>query len=350
MVLERWFHHLEKKLWLESSGSRQVLPFDWGLNFLKDGSGRPIFEGDIAGDSGAAAALATYADNAMADSDAFFTYARPAAFEFRFEGAALSFPSPLASPYHENNTVYCRYFPADSEGRAAIVLPQWNADGQSHVALCRLLNRFGISALRLTLPYHERRRPAGCQRADYMVSANIGRTLDALRQSVLDVRAAADWLVARGYRRLAVVGTSVGSCIAFLTFGHDDRFSAGVFIHVSSYFADAVWTGLTTEHVRRALEDKVSLDELRRFWLPISPLPFVKRLIGKPKRSLLISARYDLSFLPRLSRDFFNEFRQQRVEFKLLLMPCGHYTLSKFPLNYIAGLGTAIFLKKALWG
>lgn len=344
-MLERCFHYLEKKLWLESSGSRQLLPFDWGLNFLNDASGPSILEGDSA-----AAALAAYADHAMADSDAFFAHVQPAASEFRLDRALLSFPSPLASPYHENNTVYCRYFPADSEGRAAIVLPQWNADGQSHVALCRLLNRFRISALRLTLPYHERRRPAGCRRADYMVSANIGRTLHALRQSVLEVRAAADWLLARGYHRLAIVGTSVGSCIAFLAFAHDDRFSAGVFIHVSSYFADAVWTGITTEHVRRALEGKVSLDELRRFWLPISPLPFVKRLIGKPKRSLLISARYDLSFLPRLSSDFFEEFRRQKVEFELLLMPCGHYTLGKFPLNYIAGLSAATFLRKALWG
>ena len=33
--------------------------------------------------------------------------------------------------------------------RAVLVLPQWNAGPDGHVGLCRLLNRFGIDALRL---------------------------------------------------------------------------------------------------------------------------------------------------------------------------------------------------------
>ena len=43
---------------------------------------------------------------------------------------------------------------------------------------------------------------------------------------------------------MGLIGTSIGSCIAFLTFAHDERFSTGVFIHVSSYYADVVWNGL----------------------------------------------------------------------------------------------------------
>ena len=64
---------------------------------------------------------------------------------------------------------------------------------------------------------------------------------------------AADWLFQRGYRRVGILGTSVGSCIGFLTFAHDERFSTGVFIHVSSFFADVVWNGLSTTHVRKSL-------------------------------------------------------------------------------------------------
>ena len=49
--------------------------------------------------------------------------------------------------------------------------------------------------------------------------------MNAIRQAVLDTRRAADWLFERGYRRVGIVGTSVGSCIGFLTFAHDERFS-----------------------------------------------------------------------------------------------------------------------------
>ena len=49
----------------------------------------------------------------------------------------------------------------------------------------RLFNRFGISALRLSKPYHDMRRPAELERSDYAVSANVGRTIAACRQAVV---------------------------------------------------------------------------------------------------------------------------------------------------------------------
>ena len=48
-----------------------------------------------------------------------------------------------------------------------MVLPQWNSDAEGHVGLGKLLNRFGISALRMTMAYHAERKPAELQRADY---------------------------------------------------------------------------------------------------------------------------------------------------------------------------------------
>ena len=60
-------------------------------------------------------------------------------------------------------------------------MPQWNADGVSQNALCRIFNRLGIAALRMSMPYHDIRRPEGFTRADYAVSANIGRTIHAVK-------------------------------------------------------------------------------------------------------------------------------------------------------------------------
>ena len=79
------------------------------------------------------------------------------------------------------------------------MLPQWNSGPDGHVGLAKLLNRFGISALRMTMAYHAERKPAEMQRADYHVSSNVGRTIHAGRQSVIDIRACMDWLAAQGY-------------------------------------------------------------------------------------------------------------------------------------------------------
>ena len=100
-----------------------------------------------------------------------------------------------------------------------VVLPQWNAGPEDHVALARLLARFGISALRLSLPYHDARMPPELHRADYIVSANVGRTVQVCRQAVLDARRAVDWLESRGYERIGILGTSLGSCLALLDRG-----------------------------------------------------------------------------------------------------------------------------------
>ena len=106
----------------------------------------------------------------------------------------LRFTSPERTPHPENDLVNARWYPAaprrmaGKPKQAIIVMPQWNADAFSHNALCTLFNRFGISALRLSKPYHDIRRPAELERSDYACSANIGRTLSACRQAVVDIR------------------------------------------------------------------------------------------------------------------------------------------------------------------
>ena len=48
----------------------------------------------------------------------------------------------------------------------------------------------GMTALRLSLPYHDHRMPPELERADYIVSANVARTVQVCRQAVLDARRA----------------------------------------------------------------------------------------------------------------------------------------------------------------
>ena len=103
-----------------------------------------------------------------------------------------------------------------------------------------------------------------------------------------------------GFDRIGMLGTSLGSCLSMLTTAHEPRIRAAALNHVSPWFADVVWRGLSTRHVRAGLEGHVTLDELRELWRPISPYAYLGR--AWPAHSLLVYARYDLTFPVDLSR------------------------------------------------
>ena len=323
--------------------NRRVRPFEWGADFIFERANgddpRHLFR--------------QHAQEALRRSDQF--YALPQINDYRLAGDQLTWTSAIETPTPENNTARARFFPASPERakgqrRAVILLPQWNADAESHVNVARLLNRFGITALRLTLPFHEARRPPELERADYLVSSNIGRTIQSLRQAALDTRAAVNWLAEQqGFERIGVMGTSIGSCVAFLAFAHDERIKLGVFNHVSSYVADVVWRGISTAHVRAGFGDHVTLEELREYWLPISPLPYAARLLQmQPRPMRFIAARYDLTFPPDLSRDVIAEVRRLGLPLDVAWLPCGHYTSGETPWKYMDGWKIVSFFRKHL--
>jgi alpha/beta hydrolase family protein len=338
-VLQPLFHAWERRL-ASVTRDRVVRPFEWGLDWISQNGYRS---------AGAPAdVLRDWISHVMSDTDAFFT--PPATSDYSLDGDVLSFPSALATPHDSNNTVYCRYFPARNEGpasRAAVlVLPQWNADPDGHAGLCRLLAWNGISALRLSLPYHDRRMPPELHRADFIVSANIARTVQVCRQAVLDARRAIAWLAREGYDRIGILGTSLGSCLALLTAAHEPLIRAEALNHISPYFADVVWRGLSTEHVREGLNGHIELDLLRDLWKPISPRWYLDRL--RDRQTLLVYARYDLTFPVDLSEDLVREFGDLRVPHEVAVLRCGHYSTGKTPFKYVDGWVLTRFLKRAL--
>lgn len=336
-MISRFFHAWERRL-ASVDTNRVVRPFEWGLDWLNL---EP--EGNPAGQIG------DWARHALAASDTFF--AVPASGHYDYTGDVVRFPSAFVTPYEQNNTVVARvYHPepgrAPRPRRAIIVLPQWNSDREGHVGLCRLFARFGLTAVRLSLPYHDERRPPHLERADYIVSSNIGRTLQANRQAVMDARGVVNWLSGQGFDRIGIIGTSLGSCLSMLTMAHEPRIRAGAFNHVSPYFADVVWRGLSTRHVRAGLEGHVTLDRLRDLWMPISPHPFIDRVKGR--EVLLVYARYDLTFPVDLSRQFLAEFARLGVPHETAVLPCGHYTTGKAPFKFLDGYALTKFFVKRL--
>jgi dienelactone hydrolase len=266
----------------------------------------------------------------------------------------LRFTSPVRTPYPENDLVNARWFPASAEKmagkpkQAIIVMPQWNADAFSHNALCAIFNRFGISALRLSKPYHDIRRPAELARADYAVSANVGRTIASCRQAVVDIRCCIDWLQQQGYEQFGILGTSLGSCYAFLAAALDSRIRIAAFNHASMSFGDVVWTGQSTRHIRAAFEGiGLTHEQLRDVWACISPAHYMDQFAANPRKILLVHATYDLTFLREYSQQVIENFRRRGIDFVSKVLPCGHYTTGETPYKFMDGWYIGSFVYSA---
>ena len=345
--LEERIHAYENRRWRTDS-NRRVLPFSWGLEHIG---------GLAVGEANARAArefLSRYAEDSVANSGDWFRvtpaddYCLHPPEALALGDRILTFTSAVRSPWPENNLVHARFFAVRGSGPAVVVLPQWNAKWDVQVNLCVWLNRMGISVLRLSMPYHDRRAVPGHERADHLVGPNVGLTLQANRQAVLDARRALLWLAEQGYGKLGLVGTSIGSAVGFITMAHDPLVRAGAFLHVSTYFADVVRTGMNTSHVWEGLKDHLDGDELRKFWSPISPYPYVSRMRGGAQKMLMVTGTYDLTFRSELSEEIIRKVRSEGIESEVLRLPCGHYSLELAPFSYPAALQMGMFLFRNL--
>jgi hypothetical protein len=376
--------------------NRVVRPLDWGFEWIAPFLEAHGFGDALPGpeamqdDAAAEAAMVRINQLLIRHSDVFFGYERPTDFrlEERFpelfptnvrpetlakdaklrqkaaEGKIakaqyLRFTSPERTPYPDNDQVNARWYPAPEHKdpkrprQAIVVLPQWNADGFSHNSLCTIFNQMGISALRLSMPYHDIRRPKELERSDYAVSANIGRTLSACRQAVVDIRCCVDWLEEQGYEQFGVLGTSLGSCYTYLASAHDARIRVNAFNHVSTAFGDVAWAGQSTRHVQQALADAgLTQSRLRGLWSSISPCSYYDKIAeleasGPGKKVLMVYANYDLTFPKEYSLEVVDTFRRMDVDFEPRVLPCGHYTTGETPYQYIDGWYLGSFVYRA---
>jgi len=367
----QWMYDWEHRL-TSVDNNRVVRPLEWGVDWAQQWPCRNGYAPGYVPEDGEKYLL-EYNRRIVGASDEFFSYHTPK--DFRLERREvqvfstrevpdpkleekvrgtfadyLRFTSPVQTPYPENNLVNARWFPEPAKKKskkAVVLLPHWNSDGIAYTALCQMLNWLGIAVLRLSMPYHDIRRPAEILRADYAVSANIGRTIDACRQAVIDVRCCFDWLEQQGYSDLGIVGTSLGSCYAFLATAHDGRIRAAAFNHASTYVADVVWHGQSTRHIRQGVESQIDIDRLRELWRCVSPMSYFQQFARWQRKSLIVYAKYDLTFLPEFSLQTVEAFEKHNLDHKVVVLPCGHYTTGETPFKYMDGWQLANFFRKA---
>jgi dienelactone hydrolase len=335
-----WFakriHRYEQRRW-QTDDNRLARPFAWGLEHIDGPSDH----------TNPAEYIRKYARDVIENSHTWYNTTPADDYQLDSENV-LTFTSSIKSPWAQNNTVHAQLFPGRKRGPAVLILPNWNAKWHGQRGLGEWLQRIGITALKMSLPYHDRRMAPGHERADQLVGPNIGLTLQANRQAVQDARRCLRWLEQQGYTRLGILGTSIGSSVGYITLVHDPAVRAGGFFHVSTYFADVVSQGMTTTHVWESLRDHVTVDELREYWAPVSPMPYVERGLGAGKNAFMVYGKYDPTFLPELTQQMIAALRRHHPQFRTLALACGHYSLELPPFSHIAGYRMLSFLRSAL--
>jgi hypothetical protein len=105
---------------------------------------------------------------------------------------------------------------------------------------------------------------------------------------------------------------------------------------------------MTTNHVWEGMREHVTVDELREYWAPISPMPYVERGLGAGRKSFMVYGKYDPTFLPELTSQMLDALHKHGANPQTLELACGHYSLELAPFSYIAGIRMLGFLRSAL--
>ncbi len=336
-MLKRYLAWLEPRIASVDEEHKLLEPMEPGLELLT---------GAAASEAGWEA-VRDYSLGHAAQSESFYAIDESSV-EYVRERDRLWFPSPILTETAQNNRAGGRVLETSRRERAVVILPHWNAEGASYDRFADLLQIAGISSVRLSLPYHDGRRVEGMKIARAMVSANLGRTIRSCRQAVLEARLAVAWLRRRGYDRIGLVGCSLGSSIATITAAHEPRVRAAALILMASHFGEVVWSGRATRHIRRALEGRLTLEQLVDVWTLISPETYTRRLADRRVPLLVLSGRMDEVFPPHLTERFLTGLCEHGVPHRSKAWECGHYTMGVFPISLYVFGAVVRFLKESL--
>lgn len=276
------------------------------------------------------------ADQAVANS-AFFDEPGGSDQGFERRGDWLNFPSDISTDVEENNVVWAKITDSGSFHQALVIFHHWNASARNR-RIANFFSRRGITVVEIAMPYHFERSRPGSSYADYMLSPNLGRTIQSLRQAVLDGRKLIRWLKLEGYREISVLGMSLGSWVAGLVAAHDATVSKASLFLTAGSLADMVWTGRATRAIRNSLEPEIHLADLRRAWGPLNLENYAPRL-ARPGLALhVVLAKRDKVVLPALSANFMQKLKEAGTRPNILELNCGHYSLAMPPYILLAGL------------
>ncbi len=175
-------------------------------------------------------------------------FARSSTVTWRSEHRVLcpSYSERHHGAYHKNLTAQMRWLRPEGKQRksALIYVHGWLEAGSwaEETTLFRKWGReLGVDLAHVSLPFHGSRKPRSALfSGEFFWTADLVRTVEAVRQAVFDVRSAVGWLRAQGYEEVGVTGISLGGAVTMLVGCLEDPPSTITPIVAHLQLADAV--------------------------------------------------------------------------------------------------------------
>jgi len=219
-------------------------------------------------------------------------------------------PSATPSGLATNDTIPLRYFAASpvtgGKSPAVILLHHLGGSGDDkrYEKFAVALNRRGIAAVIMSLPYHGRRRTPGFAPNHYFVG-DAARAAQAFGQSSSDVSTVVTWLAQRpeiDEGRIGGTGVSLGAFVLHLAMGQDERIRAGVAALGAGSLADIFL------HSPGGVPSAAETEALRA----VDPGTYADK--NRPRRVLMIQAARDELVPPRHSQQLWEALGRPPIQ------------------------------------
>jgi dienelactone hydrolase len=230
----------------------------------------------------------------------------------------LRFPSPVKTATPENNTVHAEYYrPAGKGPFPGVIILDVTAGNQALSRnLGKVFARNGIAGLFVQMAYYPPRRPTtGPGSKLRLLSPNVSHTINAVTQTVLDLRVATAWLESRpeiDKKRLGIMGTSLGSFISALTGEMEPKLGRVGVLLGGGGFVEAYY-----DHPKGALLRKLyeagggSKEKAKKMIAPIDPLTCAANL--KKRQLLILAAKKDEIVPPKMAQWLWEASGKQKI-------------------------------------
>ena len=177
-----------------------------------------------------------------------------------------SFPSPVQTPWHENNTAYYRFFGNSSSDTILLVVPGWaRPDLSAEEGMCKQFLKNDIDCCLVTKPFHQERKVPGTFSGELFISGNIFLTVMNFRQQVAELR----FLINRfrqTYKYIGVIGISSGGFQGALACDVEE-IDFYFPIITGAKLGSIAWQGKLTKFVKQDIARKgVSEEQLNKAW------------------------------------------------------------------------------------
>jgi dienelactone hydrolase len=235
----------------------------------------------------------------------------------------LRFPSPVVSPCPENNTVHAEYYRPRGPGPfpGVIVLDITGGDQQLSRVICTHLASHGVAGLFVQMAYYGPRRPPGSKLR--LLTADYKHTLEAIRQTVLDLRCATAWMASRPEldpARLGILGTSLGSFVGTVAAEMEPRLGKVAVLLGGGGLVDGYYDHPQAAPFRTVWEAVGGTRErLAALLAPADPLTCAANL--RDRKVLILAGKRDEIVPPKMALALWEATGRQ----KIVWYDCTHY-------------------------